>query len=243
MRMGSRCSPTTSVTHRARSRGSSRSRRTRRSRRGDGVAHRALVRHRPPPRRALPRARPVRPQRRQPRAARLAAAPALAVAVPLRRRARRSRRDTTVGPALAELRVAHARDSPLRLVPGRASGEPTLFRKIWDAHVVADGCERPVAALRRSASRARGDEPAGVRGAARTAGRSVRRPDLTRRDDGPQRADDAAGRSRTRLRARNSTRSARTARSSACRLFATGSGREGIVHVIGPELGAHAARA
>ena len=29
----------------------------------------------------------------------------------------------------------------------------------------------------------------------------------------------------------------RTARSSACALFATGSGREGIVHVIGPELG------
>ena len=44
-------------------------------------------------------------------------------------------------------------------------------------------------------------------------------------------------RSRTRWRRRSSTRSAPTARSSAIELHATGSGSEGIVHVIGPELG------
>ena len=55
------------------------------------LAHRALVRHRPPAGSALPRARPARAQRRQPGAARLAAAPELAVALPFRRGARRSR--------------------------------------------------------------------------------------------------------------------------------------------------------
>ena len=110
----------------------------------------------------------------------------------------------------------------------------TLFRKIWDAHLVSDGVA--VAALDRPPSRPRGDEPAGVRGAAHWPGRPVRRPDLTvatmdhnvPTTEGPI-VDPLAKQQLDTLRA--------NCEEFGVRLFATGSGREGIVHVIGPELG------
>ncbi len=40
---------------------------------------------------------------------------------------------------------------------------PTLFEKVWNAHAVRTLPERPDAAVRRPAPRARGDQPAGVR--------------------------------------------------------------------------------
>ena len=98
------------------------------------------------------------------------------------------------------------------------------------------GRARP--ALHRPAPRARGDQPAGVRRAA--AGRPPGPP--PRPDDrhrGPQRpdADIARRRSPTRCRAPRSRRCAATAPSSAsgCTRWATPS--QGIVHVIGPQLG------
>ena len=57
--------------------------------RAAALAHRAVVRHRPPAGLALPRARPVPPPRPQPRAARVAADPAVDVPLPLRHGARR----------------------------------------------------------------------------------------------------------------------------------------------------------
>ncbi len=91
----------------------------------------------------------------------------------------------------------------------------TLFDKIWDAHLVDRRPAARRAPLRRPASRARGDEPAGVRGAARRrAAGAPARPDG--RDDGPQRADARRAGHRP-ARARAARRAARaTARSSAC---------------------------
>ena len=73
--------------------------------------------------------------------------------------------------------------------------------------------------------------------ALRAAGRPVRRPDLTvaTMDHNVPTTDGPDHRPAREAAARRAA--ARTATSSACRLFATGSGREGIVHVIGPELG------
>ena len=71
----------------------------------------------------------------------------------------------------------------------------------------------------------------------RLAGRSVRRPELTLATMDHNVPTHRRADRRTSSRARSSTRCGRTARSSASRCIATGSGREGIVHVIGPELG------
>ena len=64
----------------------------------------------------------------------------------------------------------------------------------------------------------------------------MRRPDLLARDDGPQRADDRRA-DRRPLAAQQLEALRRNCEEFGVPLYATGSGREGIVHVIGPELG------
>jgi 3-isopropylmalate/(R)-2-methylmalate dehydratase large subunit len=111
----------------------------------------------------------------------------------------------------------------------------TLFRKIWDAHLVADGGAGPSLLwidlhLVHEVTSPQAFE------ALRLAGRRVRRPDLTvatmdhnvPTTDGPV-ADPLARQQLDALRT--------NCDEFGVRLFATGSGREGIVHVIGPELG------
>ena len=56
--------------------------------------------------------------------------------------------------------------SAATLRPETTDERSTLFEKIWTTHVVDERPGRAGAALRRPAPRARGDEPAGVRGAA-----------------------------------------------------------------------------
>jgi 3-isopropylmalate/(R)-2-methylmalate dehydratase large subunit len=109
----------------------------------------------------------------------------------------------------------------------------TLFRKVWDAHVVGEG-DFPLLYvdlhLVHEVTSPQAFE------ALRVAGRPVRRPDLTVATmdhnvptlDGP--VTDPLARAQLDALRRN-------CEEFGVRLFATGSGREGIVHVIGPELG------
>ena len=146
--------------------------------RGERLAHRALVRHRPPAGRALPRAR-----RRSPAATSTSCSSS--------RGRSRTRRGATASTSCSTAtsstsrrprarRAAHAdpRAAPVRLVRGgaRAMSRRCFARSGTRTRRRAAG--RAVAALGRPPPRARGDEPAGVRGAA--PGRPpVRRPDLT----------------------------------------------------------------
>jgi 3-isopropylmalate/(R)-2-methylmalate dehydratase large subunit len=111
----------------------------------------------------------------------------------------------------------------------------TLFRKIWDAHVVLDSSDGPSLLwvdlhLVHEVTSPQAFE------ALRAAGRRVRRTDLTvatmdhnvPTTEGPI-TDPLAEQQLDALRA--------NCDEFGVRLFATGSGREGIVHVIGPELG------
>jgi 3-isopropylmalate/(R)-2-methylmalate dehydratase large subunit len=111
----------------------------------------------------------------------------------------------------------------------------TLFRKVWDAHVVEAPADAPALLyvdlhLVHEVTSAQAFE------SLRLAGRPVRRPDLTLATmdhnvptlDGPI-TDPLA---RAQLEALRSNCEA-----FGVPLLATGSGREGIVHVIGPELG------
>jgi 3-isopropylmalate/(R)-2-methylmalate dehydratase large subunit len=109
----------------------------------------------------------------------------------------------------------------------------TLFRKIWDAHIVGDGDPALLYVdlhLVHEVTSPQAFE------SLRLAGRRVRRPELTvatmdhnvPTTPGPV-TDPLA---RTQLNALRSN-----CDEFGVRLFATGSGREGIVHVIGPELG------
>ena len=112
----------------------------------------------------------------------------------------------------------------------------TLFRKIWDAHVVAEGAAGAPSLLWIDLHLVHEVTSPQAFEALRTAGRRVRRPDLTvatmdhnvPTTDGPV-ADPLAKEQLDALR--------RNCEEFGVRLFATGSGREGIVHVIGPELG------
>ncbi len=110
----------------------------------------------------------------------------------------------------------------------------TLFERVWDAHLVAEPPgESPLVwvdlHLVHEVTSAQAFE------GLRLAGRNVRRPDLTLAtmdhnvptDDRP--ADDLAAAQLEALR--------RNCDEFGIPLYATGSGREGIVHVIGPELG------
>ena len=111
----------------------------------------------------------------------------------------------------------------------------TLFRKIWDSHVVEAPVDAPVLLYVDLHLVHEVTSPQAFEGL-RTAGRPVRRPDLTVATmdhnvptvDGPI-TDSLARAQLDALRA--------NCDEFGVRLFATGSGREGIVHVIGPELG------
>jgi len=111
----------------------------------------------------------------------------------------------------------------------------TLFRKIWDAHLVTDGGDGKCLLwidlhLVHEVTSPQAFE------SLRAAGRPVRRADLTvatmdhnvPTTDGPI-TDTLAKQQLDALQA--------NCEEFGVRLFATGSGREGIVHVIGPELG------
>jgi 3-isopropylmalate/(R)-2-methylmalate dehydratase large subunit len=111
----------------------------------------------------------------------------------------------------------------------------TLFRKIWDAHVVAETPDGPSLLWIDLHLVHEVTSPQAFEGL-RLAGRRVRRPDLTVATmdhnvptlDGPI-TDPLAKRQLEAL--------AENCEEFGVRLFETGSGREGIVHVIGPELG------
>ena len=112
----------------------------------------------------------------------------------------------------------------------------TLFEKIWNAHVVAPRRGRARPPLHRPPPRPRGDLAAGVRVAAprRAAGAAA---GADARDDGPQRPDRRRHARSIRSREQQLDALARNCAEFGVPLYATGSGREGIVHVIGPELG------
>ena len=109
----------------------------------------------------------------------------------------------------------------------------TLFRKVWDAHVVGDG-DFPLLYVDLHLVH-EVTSPQAFDGL-RAAGRPVRRPDLTLATmdhnvptlDGP--VTDPLARAQLDALRDNCDEFG-------VRLYATGSGREGIVHVIGPELG------
>ncbi len=111
----------------------------------------------------------------------------------------------------------------------------TLFRKIWDAHLVAEGDGAPSLLYVDLHLVHEVTSPQAFE-SLRLNGRSVRRPELTIATmdhnvptvDGPI-TDDLARAQLDALRA--------NCEEFGIRLLATGSGREGIVHVIGPELG------
>jgi 3-isopropylmalate/(R)-2-methylmalate dehydratase large subunit len=111
----------------------------------------------------------------------------------------------------------------------------TLFRKIWDAHLVADGGAGPSLLWIDLHLVHEVTSPQAFEGL-RIAGRRVRRTDLTVATmdhnvptlEGP--ITDPLAKQQLDALARN-------CEEFGVRLFETGSGREGIVHVIGPELG------
>jgi len=111
----------------------------------------------------------------------------------------------------------------------------TLFRKVWDAHLVAEEPDAPSLLYVDLHLVHEVTSPQAFE-ALRVAGRPVRRPDLTVATmdhnvptlDGP--ITDPLARAQLEALRRNCDEFG-------VRLFATGSGREGIVHVIGPELG------
>src|SRR6266550_7537223 len=111
----------------------------------------------------------------------------------------------------------------------------TLFEKVWDSHVVhrlGDGPELLYADLHLVHEVTSPQAFEGLR----LAGRGVRRPELTvatmdhnvPTEDGPV-TDPLARQQLDALR--------ENCEEFGVPLYATGSGREGIVHVIGPELG------
>jgi 3-isopropylmalate/(R)-2-methylmalate dehydratase large subunit len=111
----------------------------------------------------------------------------------------------------------------------------TLFRKVWDEHLVAEGDDAPSLLYVDLHLVHEVTSPQAFE-ALRVAGRPVRRPELTVATmdhnvptlDGP--VTDPLARAQLDALRRNCD-------DFGVRLFATGSGREGIVHVIGPELG------
>jgi 3-isopropylmalate/(R)-2-methylmalate dehydratase large subunit len=112
----------------------------------------------------------------------------------------------------------------------------TLFRKVWDQHLVAEGRDDAPSLLYVDLHLVHEVTSPQAFEALRVAGRPVRRPDLTVATmdhnvptlDGP--ITDPLARAQLEALQRNCDEFG-------VRLFATGSGREGIVHVIGPELG------
>ena len=114
----------------------------------------------------------------------------------------------------------------------------TLFEKVWDAHVVSQVPGRAGAALRGPAPGARGHLAPGIRGPA--AGGPARPPARAHRGHGgPQRAHrrPSAPDRRPDFGHGRWRRWCETPASSGSELFNLDSPEQGIVHVIGPELG------
>ena len=109
----------------------------------------------------------------------------------------------------------------------------TAYEKIWDDHAIGDDLLYVDLHLVHEVT-----SPQAFEGL-RLAGRTVRRPDRTiaTADHNVPTLGASRARSRTTSRASSSTRSRATSRSSASRTTASGTARQGIVHVIGPELG------
>ena len=118
-------------------------------------------------------------------------------------------------------------------MPGR-----TLYEKIWDEHVIAAPEGELDVALHRSAPRPRGDESPGLRGpsAERTRGSPPRphpgdgRPQCADRSRSRRRSTDPISRRQLEVLDEN-------CREFGITLFPRGHENQGIVHVIGPELG------
>jgi 3-isopropylmalate/(R)-2-methylmalate dehydratase large subunit len=110
----------------------------------------------------------------------------------------------------------------------------TLFEKVWESHVVVEPPDEPALLYVDLHLVHEVTSPQAFDGL-RLAGRRVRRPDLTLATmdhnvpTGPEAPDEL---SRAQLEAL-----ARNCAEFGVPLYETGSGREGIVHVIGPELG------
>ena len=112
----------------------------------------------------------------------------------------------------------------------------TLAEKVWDAHVVRRGRGRAGPALHRPAPAPRGDQPTGVRRPApRRSPGAPPRPDP--RDRGPQRPDARPARSPTRSAATQVETLRRNCEEFGVRLYPMGDAEQGIVHVVGPQLG------
>ena len=123
---------------------------------------------------------------------------------------------------------------PIWPPPARARSS----RRSGTTHVVAEEPGAPADPRRRPPPRPRGDQPAGVHRAARARpqGAPARQ---DRRDGGPLDADHAARPADDRHAGGRADQPARgrTAASSASRSTRSAATRQGIVHVIGPELG------
>jgi 3-isopropylmalate/(R)-2-methylmalate dehydratase large subunit len=111
----------------------------------------------------------------------------------------------------------------------------TLFEKLWDSHVVAGGEGRPDLLYVDLHLVHEVTSPQAFEGL-RAAGRKVRRPDLTvaTMDHNVPTGDDTPV---DPLSEQQLATLAANCAEFGVQLHATGSGREGIVHVIGPELG------
>src|SRR5581483_11099385 len=111
----------------------------------------------------------------------------------------------------------------------------TLFEKVWDSHVVTQGEGRPDLLYVDLHLVHEVTSPQAFEGL-RLAGRKVRRPDLTvaTMDHNVATGDDTPADPLSQLQL---DALARNCAEFGVPLHATGSGREGIVHVIGPELG------
>ena len=114
----------------------------------------------------------------------------------------------------------------------------TLAEKVWDAHVVRRAEGEPDLLYIDLHLVHEVTSPQAFDGL-RLAGRPVRRPDLTLATEDHNVADRSTSTSRspTRCRAPRSRRCAATAPSSASRSTRSATPEQGIVHVIGPQLG------
>src|SRR3954471_23842242 len=111
----------------------------------------------------------------------------------------------------------------------------TLFEKIWAEHVVAEPAGEPALLYVDLHLVHEVTSPQAFE-SLRLAGRAVRRPDLTlaTMDHNVPTGDDTPADPLSELQL---TTLARNCEEFGVPIYATGSGREGIVHVIGPELG------
>ncbi|MFB6285962.1 MAG: 3-isopropylmalate dehydratase large subunit [Candidatus Bipolaricaulia bacterium] len=115
---------------------------------------------------------------------------------------------------------------------------PTLFDKIWDAHVVAEPPDRPTLLYIDRHLVHEVTSPQAFEGL-RLAGRSVRRPDLTYATTDHNVPTDDAGRTEIPdpISAKQIDTLRRNCDEFGIELYGLNSPHQGIVHVIGPELG------